>query len=125
MLLVHCPVAVVLFIAEPSCSSVGLEGAIRCSERPIGSRTCAIVTFGCASIFGLVSVTKKVPLVLALALAGGALELIQALPIIGREAALLDWCANMLGISVGLTLFGPAGRVMDTRLASISARVAS
>ena len=33
---------------------------------------------------------------------------------IGREAALLDWFANVLGIAVGLTLYGAAGRVMDT-----------
>ena len=73
------------------------------------------------TILGLVQATRKVPLVLALALAGGALEMIQALPSIGREAALLDLCANILGISVGLMLFGPAGRVMDRGIAGISA----
>ena len=51
---------------------------------------------------------------MALALAAGILELVQGLPMIGREAALLDWFASLVGIAAGLTLYGAADRMMDT-----------
>ncbi len=61
-----------------------------------------VVGFMALTICGLLWVTKKSPFVVALALAGGALELVQGLPMIGRKAALLDWFASVLGIAVGL-----------------------
>jgi uncharacterized membrane protein YjjP (DUF1212 family) len=75
-----------------------------------------VAGFTVLTICGLVWVTKKLPFIVALALAGGLLELVQGLPVIGREAALLDWLASLLGIAMGLTLYGASGRVMDTRV---------
>ncbi len=39
---------------------------------------------------------------LALAIVGGAIEIFQAIPAIGRDAEFLDWVADIAGVGAGL-----------------------
>jgi hypothetical protein len=47
---------------------------------------------------------RMLALAIALAAVGGGIEILQALPMIGRDAELLDWVSDLGGIAMGASL---------------------
>jgi VanZ family protein len=62
-------------------------------------------SFLALGLLGLGWVTwQSFVMIVALALLGGAVELLQALPMIGRDADVFDWVADLMGVFVAFTI---------------------
>ena len=67
-------------------------------------------------VLGIGWVTKRsLPMVAALAILGGAIEVLQAVPAIGRDAELADWIADLAGIFTAWALVSSANRLLGDK----------
>ena len=65
-----------------------------------------IIAFGTLSVLAVLALPKTSSLWIgaALVMLGGAIELIQGLPIVHRDCSVWDWLADTVAIALGLAL---------------------